>query len=297
MTKQILIIGGNGFLGYNLAKKLSKLNYRLFLLCRNKSYKLKPISNAKYIFCDILEKKKLSVELNREFTYVINLSGNIDHRNKIQTLQTHFFGLKNLINALKNSRTKLFIQAGSSLEYGNLLSPQREQKKCRPISDYGKAKYLATNFLLKKKRKNKTIILRPYQIYGPYQKKDRLIPSVIDSCLKNKKFRCSDGFQMRDFLYIDDFTNLIIKILKKNKIRSGIYNVGCGTPIRVRDVISKIQKISKGGEPLFGSIQMRSDETPELFPDIEKTSSFFKWKPKIKISTGLKKTIKFYEKK
>ena len=78
---------------------------------------------------------------------------------------------------------------------------------------------------------------------------------------------------MRDFLYIDDFTNLIIKILKKNKIRSGIYNVGCGTPIRVRDVIIKFKRFQKVVN-LICSIQMRSDETPELFPDIEKTSSF-----------------------
>ena len=124
MTKQILIIGGNGFLGYNLAKKLSKLNYHLFLLCKNKSYKLKPVKNAKYIFCDILEKKNLSVELNREFTYVINLSGNIDHRNKVQTLQTHFFGLKNLINALKNFYT-------SRIKFGiwqSLISTTRTKK-------------------------------------------------------------------------------------------------------------------------------------------------------------------------
>ena len=62
------------------------------------------------------------------------------------------------------------------------------------------------------------LILRPYQIYGPYQKMNRLIPMVINSCLKNKKFNCTDGSQLRDFLYVDDFSNLLIKIIKKREI-------------------------------------------------------------------------------
>ena len=51
---------------------------------------------------------------------------------------------------------------------------------------------------------------------------------------KNKSFPCSEGFQLRDFLYVDDFNSLLIKIIKKKKIKSGIYNVGTGKPIRVK---------------------------------------------------------------
>tara|TARA_E500000178_G_C16948945_1_gene720235 strand:+ start:485 stop:1378 length:894 start_codon:yes stop_codon:yes gene_type:complete len=297
LIKRILIVGGNGFLGHNLAKKLSKLGYNLFLLCRKKNSKIKIIKDAKYIYCDISNKKRLFSKLNFEFSCVVNLSGNIDHQNKDQTIKTHYFGLKNLVNGLKKSQTKLFIQAGSSLEYGNLSSPQKEKKKCKPISSYGKAKYLATKFLLNKKRPFKIIILRPYQIYGPEQKKNRLTPMVIDSCLRNKNFKCSEGYQKRDFLYVDDFTDLIIKIIKKKKVISGIYNVGSGTPISVRTLINCIKKISKGGNPLFGSLKMRSDEISTLFPDIKKIKSSFKWAPKVRILAGLKKTIKFYEKK
>ena len=70
-----------------------------------------------------------------------------------------------------------------------------------------------------KKKMSNFIILRPYQVYGPYQKYDRLIPMVIKSCLKNKKFPCTEGNQERDFLYVDDFTDLIIKILKKKILK------------------------------------------------------------------------------
>ena len=53
-----------------------------------------------------------------------------------------------------------------------------------------------------KKFKFKFVILRLYQIYGPNQEINRLIPIVISSCLKNKKFNCSSGIQVRDFLYV-----------------------------------------------------------------------------------------------
>ena len=70
------------------------------------------------------------------------------------------------------------------------------------------------------KKKFKFIILRLYQIYGPNQEINRLIPIVISSCLKNKKFKCSSGIQIRDFLYVEDLLNLINKIIcikKKNQ--------------------------------------------------------------------------------
>lgn len=188
----------------------------------------------------------------------------------------------------------MFIQIGSSLEYGKIKSPHKENFKCKPISYYGKAKYLATQYL--KKNTNKYIILRPYQIYGPNQKKDRLIPITIDSCLKNKSFGCTDGSQFRDFLFVDDFSDLILKILKSKKIFSGIYNIGSGKPYQIKNLINLIQKKIKKGKPIFGKLKMRKEEMVFTYPNIKKIKKFYKWKPKININNGLNKTIKFYEK-
>ena len=203
--------------------------------------------------------------------------------------------MKNLLKTISKKNLRLFIQIGSSLEYGKKSSPQKESFFCKPISYYGKAKYKASSFLSKKL--DNYLILRPYQIYGPYQKDDRLIPMVIKSCLKNRKFPCSLGKQERDFLYVDDFTNLIIKILKKNKVRKKIYNVGSGNATKVKKIIDLILKFTQKGKPLFGNIKMRKDELKQLYPNISSITKEFNWKPKIKLELGLKKTISFYEKK
>ena len=138
--------------------------------------------------------------------------------------------------------------------------------------------------------------MRPYQIYGPYQKINRLIPYVITSSLKDKLFDCSSGLQFRDFLYVDDFVNLIIKIINCKNNQTGIYNVGYCKPYKVKSIIKKIILILKKGKPNFGRIKMRSDEVKYLYPDIKKVSNVYKWSPKINLTQGLIKTIKYYKK-
>ena len=83
------------------------------------------------------------------------------------------------------------------------------------------------------------IVLRLYQIYGPHQKINRLIPIAINQLLNNKDFNASSGIQSRDFLFIDDFIKLIKKILISKKPHKGIYNVGSGKPFTVKKILKK----------------------------------------------------------
>lgn len=295
MIKKILIIGGNGFLGYNLAKFLTKSDFKITLLCRRKNKNFKKLSKVNYIFCDITNLTKLKKKVKENYNFVINLSGNISHSNKKQTLKVHYEGLKNLLNVVSKKKIDLFIQTGSSLEYGKSNNAQKEKNICKPNSIYGKIKLKASRLLIKDRRFSKYIILRPYQIFGPYQKFDRLIPFVIKNSLKGKNFNCSAGIQIRDFLFVDDFTLLIKKILKCKNIKSGIYNVGSGKPIVVKTVIKIINKTIGKGIPIFGSASMRKDESKYLFPDISKVKKTFKWSPRIDLLKGIKKTILFYK--
>ena len=300
MKKKILVTGGTGFIGFNLLKKLSKFNFQLYSLSTKMPSKGKRLKNVNYIISDISKKKTLSKKINKKFNIVINLGGYVNHSKKIKTLSTHFNGCKNLFNAIKkNNHLKLFIQIGSSLEYGNNKSPHKEKSNCNPKSYYGLAKYKATNFLIEQKSKVNfpIIIIRLYQVYGPHQKENRLIPYVIKSCLQNIKFDCTSGKQIRNFMHVDDFSNFILKILNKKNINSDVINLGSEKSIKIKNIILRIKNIIKKGKPEFGKIKMREDETLKLYPDITKLKKIFKWKPEIKLGAGLKKTISVYEKK
>ncbi len=297
--KKVLVVGGTGFLGYHLIKKC--LNYKMIVtsISRKKPTKLFCIKNVSYKICNLNNIKKLEEIIKDNFDYVVNLGGNIDHNNKKKTYESHFLGVKNLYKSLKTKKIKKFVQIGSSSEYGKTYGKVKETDICNPKMIYGRSKLNSTKFLIDKfKKKNfPVVVLRFFQIYGPFQKINRLIPYVIYSSLKNKKFLCSDGNQFRDFLFVDDAINSIIKSLKcKQNVLGKIFNIGYGKPIKVKNIILIIKKIINKGKPIFGSINLRIDESMKLYPELNKAKNILAWESKINLNKGLLKTINFYKK-
>ena len=298
--KKILVIGGTGFIGLNLIKKLNKAKFLITCLSLNKVKKKNRLNKVKYIFCNISNKIQLRKKIDSEYDYIVNLGGNIDHSNKKETYKSHYIGFKNLVDIFKKKKIEKFIQIGSSTEYGFEKSPQKEEKKIKSRnlrSIYSKSKLKSTKYgiYLYKKNKFPITILRIFLSYGPGQKSDRLIPYAINSCLNDIMFDCSDGEQIRDYIYIDDVVNLIIKILNNKKVNGEILNVGSGKPVKIKFVINEIVRQIKKGYPNFGSIKLRKDEPNKLYANIKKTKNFSKWSPKINLSKGLRKTIEFYK--
>ena len=164
-------------------------------------------------------------------------------------------------------------------------------------SIYGKSKLLATNYLLELHKRNNfpVTILRLYLVYGPYQDINRFIPIIIKGCLQNLHFDTSNGTQKRDFVYISDVINIIMKTLKSKKAKGQIFNVGSGSSKKIKEVIKYIQKIIQMGRPNYGKIKLRKDEILNLYPSILKANKIIKWQPKVKFEEGLKKTIKYYK--
>ena len=300
MSKKILITGATGFIGYHLAKYCLKLNWSVTSISTKKPIETRKLKNVEYLICDLYNKNKLNKKLSLDFDYVVNLAGYVDHSNRDRIIKSHYIGCKNLSTILLNTKIKKFIQVGSSIEYGKIRSPQLENKnnKQRTFSAYGEAKLKSTKFLLNLSEKFNfpVTIIRLYLVYGPYQDINRVIPITILNSLKNKKFNCSLGTQLRDFTYIDDVIIGIIKILKSNKSSGEIFNIGTGKPVQIKQVIKKICKIIGKGKPIFGKINFRSDEIVKLYPNINKIQKVINWKPKIKLNNGLSKTINYYKK-
>jgi nucleoside-diphosphate-sugar epimerase len=297
---KILITGGTGFIGYNLSKECLKLKWSVTSLSSKKPKNIRKLKKVKYLVCDISDEEKLKKKIKNDFDYVVNLAGYVDHTNKSKTMISHYNGCKNISSIFLNSKIKKFIQIGSSIEYGKIKSPQKENNlpKKNFLSTYGKAKFLSTKHLLKlNKTKNFPVsILRLYLVYGPYQDTNRVIPYTIINSLRNKKFNCSSGKQFRDFLYIDDLTKGIIKVLKNKKALGEIINLGFGKANQIKKIILLISKIINLGKPTFGQVKLRKDEIINLYPDINKAKKILNWVPKINIHQGLTRTINFYKK-
>ena len=296
--KNILITGGTGFIGYHLSKRCLKMNWKVTSVSSRKPKKIRKLKNVKYIICDLTKKNEIKKKLNKYFDFIVNLSGHVTHDNKNKTYKSHFNSVQYLVSNFKKKYPKNFIQMGSSAEYGGLTRPQKEDASCYPKSFYGNAKFKTTKYLIKEFKRNNfpVTILRLYQAYGPYQDINRLIPIVINACKKNKIFNCSDGNQFRDFVYIDDIINAIIKCLQNKTAVGKIYNLGSGQPIKIKKIISRISNYYNGGKPQYGKIKLRKDESKIIYANINKIKKELKWKPKTLFNYGLKKTFMYYDK-
>ena len=296
MKEKILILGGTGFIGYHLAKEALRRGFQVSSLSKNPPVKKRYLKKVKYIIADISNKSLISRKLKKDFKYVVNLAGYVDHSDKIKTYKSHHLGCKNISNFFLKEKIKKFVQVGSSMEYGLVKSPQKENYKCQPKSIYGRAKFLSTNYLLNlyKKKKFPVTIVRLYQVYGPHQDLNRFIPIVINSCKYNRDFPCSHGRQFRDFLYISDLIEAFFLILKNPKVNGEIFDIGFGKTLKIKTIIHKVLSYFKSGNPQFGKIKLRKEEQTKIYPDISKAKTILNWKPKISFLKGLAKTIQYY---
>jgi nucleoside-diphosphate-sugar epimerase len=296
LKKKFLILGATGFIGYHLAKEALRRGFQVSSLSKNTPLKKRYLKRVKYIIADISNKNSINKKIKENFQYIVNLAGYVDHSNKIKTYKSHYLGCKNISNFFLKDKIERFIQVGSSMEYGLVKSPQKENFKCKPKSVYGRAKFLSSQYLLNlyKKKKFPVTIVRLYQVYGPYQDLNRFIPVIINSCKDNIDFPCSHGRQSRDFLYINDLIDAIFLILENPKAKGEIFNIGFGKPLKIKNIIQRILSYYKSGNPKFGKIKLREEEQMKIYPDIRKARRILNWKPKINFLKGLKKTIKYY---
>jgi nucleoside-diphosphate-sugar epimerase len=300
LQKSILIIGGTGFLGYHLAKKCLLKKWNVTSISTNRPKKIRSLPKVKYLILDITKKKLLLKKIKSNYDFVVNFGGYVNHNEKLKTYRSHYLGCKNLADFFNNKNIKSFIQIGSSVEYGNVKSPQNESDKTnvkKLKSTYGKAKLMATNYLLtlNKKYNFPCTILRLYLVYGPCQDNNRLIPHTINECLNDNAFHCSAGTQYRDFLFVEDLTKAIFKCFNNMKSNGEIINIGSGKPRNVKRAILFIKNKINLGKPIFGKISLRRDEIFSLYPNITKAKKILNWKPYTSFQKGIKVIIRNYK--
>jgi len=287
-TKTILVIGGTGFIGHHLLKKTTDLGWSSFCISRKKVVKNRFIKKVKYIKLDINKKKNFKEIFRRAYDYVIDLSNT--------SLSSKTYSIKNLIRIINEKKIKKFIHVGSSAEYGNLGNlPLSEKLNCKPVSRYGKKKLDITKNLLRIYKKNPfpIIVLRLFQVYGPNDDKNKIIPFILDNCLRNRKFKLTKGYQTRDFCHINDVVQAILLFLKSRKktLFGNIFNVGTGKSITIKKLVRMIKKNIEYGQPIFGAKKISKNEIIFSKSSTIKTKQYINWNSKISLEKGLKELI------
>ena len=298
MAEKLLIVGGTGFIGSNLAHKALENAFNTTVLSLNLPAKDRQIEGVEYLQADITNFDQLRERLpSYKFDYIVNLAGYIDHSRFLdggrKVINTHFDGVQNLLQVFDWNYLKRFVQIGSSDEYGNQMAPQSEDVRESPISPYSSGKLFSTQLLqmLYRTEELPIVILRLFLVYGPGQNNKRFLPQIIEGCLSDSSFPASAGEQLRDFCYVDDISRGIIMSLKNDDVKGKVVNLASGKSISIREIVELVRSIIGYGNPQFGEIPYRVGENMALYADTTKAKKLLNWAPEIEIEEGIRRTI------
>ncbi|MEK7450490.1 MAG: SDR family NAD(P)-dependent oxidoreductase [Patescibacteria group bacterium] len=300
-NKTVLVTGGAGFIGSTLTRRLLKMGYNINLIVKKDTnlWRLKDIvSKIRMHEINLLENLKLSRAVNKiKPNTIIHLATYSNYRNQQaikQMINLNIEGTLNLLMASKDINYAVFINTGSSSEYGFKNKPMNEEDLLEPASFYAATKASATLFcqVFAKEYKKPIVTLRPFSVYGQHEEKDRFIPTIIKAVIENKPINLTPGNQRRDFIYIDDVVDAYIKTIRNGKSLAGqILNIGTGKQYSNDDVVKMLFKaVGKTVSVKKGAFPKRLWDTPYWAANISKTNKLLKWKPQFSLEEGLRKT-------
>lgn len=192
------------------------------------------------------------------------------------------------------SHAKQWIGIGSHAEYGIYNKRINEDFATNPVTVYGKVK-LSTLWAAQAFCQFHNLDfswIRLFDPFGPYDNSNWFIPYIIKELSNGNSPKLTECKQVWDYLYIDDAIEGILTIAKGH--HKGIYNIGSGDPISLKEVITKIKNLMHShSEPEYGAVPYNPDQVMHLEAGIDKIKALG-WKPKTSIDDALRATIEYF---
>ena len=317
--QKILVTGGLGFIGSNLIKQLLEKNFYVINVDKvsyaSNFYNTKEyISNKKYKFfkLNIQNKKKLERILFKfKPIGIFNLAAETHVDRSIDDpknfISSNILGVYSLLEAFKsyykkNKKAKL-IHISTDEVYGDVLTGRsKESDAYIPSSPYSASKAASDHLVYSYVRTYKipAIITNCSNNYGPRQHGEKLIPKIIYNILNNKPLPIyGKGKNSREWIYVDDHCDALIKIFRKGKI-GNFYNIGSNINLNNISIVKKLLKIAKKHIKLGNKVKIKfiPDRPGHDFRyaiNSNKIKKEIGWKSKTNLNVGLKKTLIWYK--
>lgn len=301
----ILITGGGGFIGANLTHRLIDSNYKVHLLWKKNSdpWRLRDIENKIYFHTvELSDQKKLTILMKKiNPVAIFHLATYSSYRNQEDVKQIFDVSVNGTLNLLLASREipyKIFVNTGSSSEYGFKDKPMKESDLLEPVSFYASAKssqtLLCQTFFYHYKKP--VVTIRPFSVYGPYEQKDRFIPIITRALISGSSIKLTSGKQRRDFIYIDDLTDIYIKIIKNaNRIAGKVLNAGTGHEYTNDEIVKTLFKVTGKKVTIEkGSFPKRIWDSPHWVANTKNVKKLLNWKPNYSLEKGLGNTYDWF---
>ncbi len=200
-------------------------------------------------------------------------------------------GVINVLDAARRVEAiNRIVLVGSSYEYG----ARRADDGLDPFNAYSASKVAAWAFARAAFNAwgAPVVWMRLFQVYGPGQREQALIPAAIQAALNGDDFRMTAGEQQRDFVFVEDVVGGLLAAAVAPGIEGRALDVGTGQLHRIRAVVERIWELSGArGRILAGALPYRPGEVSAIPADVDRTRRLTGWASQVELETGLQKTI------
>ncbi len=216
-----------------------------------------------------------------------------DYKTLDELYSVNVLGTKNILRASKEVGVGRFLHVGSCFEYGG-GSRIQEDHNLAPTTDYASTKAEASRFVLdfSSQHDYPATVIRPFMIYGPGEASERLVPATIKKAVNNEALIYTLGEQIRDFVFIDDAVDAMLKTSISDLAIGETLNICSGTGVRIKDAVRLIlRNIETESIPNFGVLSYRKDEEMCIVGDPSKLANVCGWRCTTSLEEGIKKSI------
>jgi UDP-glucuronate 4-epimerase len=308
----ILVTGGAGFIGSHLCERLLKQGKKIICVddlnaYYNPKFKLENLKilrkygNFRFAKADITKKSRLdNLFRKNKIEKVVHLAAragvrpSIDHPYLYESVDIK--GTIHLLELARKHKVKQFIFGSSSSVYGLNKAPFNEGQKTMPISQYAACKAAGELFCYTYHQLYGIPVtcLRFFTVYGPRGRPDMAPYKFTELIAKGKAIPVyGDGTSRRDYTYVDDIVDGVIKALNRN-FKFEIFNLGESNTVQLKHFISLIEK-NLGRKAKIKRIPNQPGDVPITYADLKKSRQKLGYKPKIKIEEGMRRFVKWYK--
>jgi len=308
----VLVTGGAGFIGSNLAEALLRIGHQVRILDNFSTGKRgNLVFDETYPFFEIIEGDICDLNICQKamegMEYVFHEAALPSVQRSVEDPMTsntvNAGGTLNLLIAARDSGVKRVIYAASSSAYGDTPTlPKSEAMVPNPLSPYALQKFIGEEYcrLFFQLYGLETISLRYFNIFGPKQDPNSLysavIPRFIDALVSNRPpVIYGDGEQSRDFTYIDNVVQANLLAMNAKKTSGEVVNIACGKRVSLNQLLKILQDIIGSHiSPLYE--EPRKGEPRHSLADIQRGKTILNYDPRIRTEEGLEKTVDYFRK-
>lgn len=294
-NKNILIIGGGGFIGRNLINSLRNKNVNIYSVSKQSTVPAIKNIHADLVTSDFSFLRRIKP---KQVVYLGTISSPKEAKGEKQgTFDTNVIALQRFLEAVKDLDIKKVILMSSAVLYSkNNTNPLKEEDKLDPFRDmYNFSKYLLENLAqyYTENYKIPITVFRLSNTYGPFQSTDKaalLIPSLFKQALSEKRMSVWNTKPTRDWIFVEDVCKAIQFEMKVDG--AGIYNLGTGVGRKVEDVVEIISRLTKTP---YTNLDKKVSPPAKIICSTTKLKRHLNYAPQTTLEEGLKRTYEYYK--